>query len=142
MSIYFNDYQNIINEIDENINNILSHPHNNEILHPHKPFNNEKENYTQENGALSFLAKERKKIKEEERKNLGRTSAFESGINFNKPNNEDFIMKDIIKIVNNSIKDEEETMENILEKEKEETLGLLNERKTVFKTKQVKKTSN
>jgi hypothetical protein len=41
-------------------------------------------------------------------------------------------MKDIIKIVNNSIKDEEE-------KEKEEIPGLLNERKMIVKTKQVKK---
>jgi hypothetical protein len=53
----FNDYENLMNTVDKDINSYFSHPHNNEILHEYKPHNDEKEDYTQENGVVSSLTK-------------------------------------------------------------------------------------
>jgi hypothetical protein len=64
---------------------------------------------------VSSLVKDWKKNKEERRKNFSKILVFESGLNYdliandikiNEANNEDLTMKDIFKIVNDSIKDE------------------------------------
>jgi hypothetical protein len=58
MSAVFNDYENLMNRVDENVNNYFHLPHNNEILYQHKPFNEEKD-YTQKNRRLSLLTQKR-----------------------------------------------------------------------------------
>jgi hypothetical protein len=113
-----------MNNIVDEINKRFTQSHNNEISHLHKPFNDEEEKYIQENPVVPQLVKDRRKNKEERRKKFGKMLGSESGLNYEKPKIEDLTIKDIVKIVNDSIKDENMNwvafQKNQEEKEKEE----------------------
>jgi hypothetical protein len=76
MSAVFNDYENLmnrvdenVNKIDENVNNYFHLPHNNEILYQHKPFNEEKD-YTQKIVFYLYLHKKEKMQERKRRRNF------------------------------------------------------------------------
>jgi hypothetical protein len=67
----FNDYENLMNNIDDEINELFKTIKYDEQPRKLKQFNDEKEDYTQENRVISSLTKERRKKEEERNRKLG-----------------------------------------------------------------------